>query len=450
MAHRDAAGLPVAVEAEKCILGSVLAGHANFDVLLSALVVDDFGREDHRRIFRSMSDLHKQGEAVDRITVSAELMNRGELEAVGGFTYLVSLDDGLPQFPSLDGYCKLVREKAVLRRTIISLESVIEQCQLEMENPAGILQRAETMLGNLAEPVSPVSLLKAQQIVDNAPGGLNGFIDPTMGRSRGVPSPWPQVNDIVHSLRGKQFAILAARPSVGKSVAVCQWAYYGALTGFPTAIFTLEMSREEILARLCCARASINTNKYLTGNLSREERLRFAEAAVAIDRLSLRIDDSSGVTVPAIHSAVRRYNATNEKLRLVVVDYIGLMETTGRKENRIIEISEITRGLKKMARELDVAVLAACQLNRASVGERPQLHHLADADAGGRDTDIVMFLHRTNEDFYSKGPIETEFIVEKQRNGPTGTAKLELEGQYVRFHDPVEGPRETPASQLDL
>jgi replicative DNA helicase len=427
-------GLPANLEAEKLVLGSVLAGYAEFDVIASAVTEGDFSTETHRRICRRMSEVYERGDKVDRITVHNELMKFKEAEGCGGLSYLVSLDDGLPEIPNLDQYCKIIRDKAILRRTVFACRNVMDRCLMEDGSVAKILEHAEALLAKLADPVTPISLMSPERIRLNAPGGVNGFSDPSSMRMRGVPSPWKQLNDIVHTVRSGQLAILAARPSVGKSTAACQWAYHSALCGFPAAVFSLEMSREEILARLICARASIDSHKFFCGHLNREERRTFAEAASAIDDLPIWIDDSTAVTVPAIHAAVRRHNAEGTKLRLVVLDYLGLMETTGRQENRVAQISEITRSLKRVARELDVAVLAACQLNRASVGERPQLHHLRESGSIEQDADLVMFLHPKSTG-QSSGPIETELIVAKQRNGPLGSAHLALEGRFVRFHD---------------
>lgn len=428
--------LPARPDIEKLVLGSVLAGYCQFDVVSSALEIDDFSVEVNRRIYRRAGEVYARGETVDRITVFDELLKHSEHESVGGLSYLIGLDEGLPQFPNLDSYLKILRDQSVLRRTILTCDMIQKQCFSEGD-AAPILQRAEFLLANLAEPVSTVTLMTPEEIKLNAPGGINGFMDPSSVRGRGVPSPWGQLTNLLPALRGGQLVILAARPSVGKTIAVCQWAHFAAASGFPAVVFSLEMSREEILGRMTCARASVDSHRYFSGYLNREERARFARSSAAIDTLPLRVDDSTAVTAPGIHSAIRRFNAKGQKIRLAVIDYLGLMEAAGKLENRVLEITQITRGLKRMARELDVAVLVACQLNRAAVGEEPQLHHLRESGSIEQDADIVMFLHPANERQEDRGQrVETQLIVAKQRNGPKGSARLELDPGFVRFNDP--------------
>jgi len=440
MTENEVEGLPANIDAERLVLGSVLAGYSDFNVITATLAIEDFAIKNHQQIFRRMSEVYARGDKVDRITVADELMKYSELESCGGLSYLVSLDDGLPQFPSLDQYCKILREKAILRKAIFACQEVIQQCLL-LGDAKEILERAQTIIANLAEPVTPAALMTPEHVKLNTPGGIGAFLDPSSQRSRGVPSPWNQLNRLIYTIRGGQFVIVAARPSIGKSAAVAQWAYHAARCGFPAAIFSLEMSREAVLGRITCACASVDSHKYFSGHLNREERGRFLEASAAIDELPVRIDDSSIVTVPAMHAAVRRYNASNPKLRLVVVDYLQLMEATGRQENRVLELSQITRGLKRMAMELDVAILAACQLNRAAADDRPQLHNLRESGSIEQDADTVMFLWRDprRAGGSNSARIETELIVAKQRNGPVGEAHLQLEGNFVRFHDPENG-----------
>jgi replicative DNA helicase len=433
--------MPAALEAEKMILGSLLAGATPVENVTAVLSPDDFAVEKHRRIMKRLVDLSEKGEIINRVTAAHALMAVNQLESVDGFSYLVDLEaESLPI--NLDSYIKLVNDRATLRKTIYACNLVMQRCYQGTDGAADILFEAETVLAKLSDGAhSKVNLRAPSEIIEAYPGGANGFFNPSSHKN-GVASPWPSLNTTIGGFKPKQLVVIAARTSVGKSVAAAQIALWTAQHGHGTAVFSMEMAGDEILTRMICSRASVNSYDFQCGYLSRDERLKFQRAASEITKMPLWIDDSSACTIPAIQAAVRKLKA-DRGIDIVLVDYLGLLETTSRTENRVQEVSMLTRGLKRAARDFKIPFIVLSQLSRAAVtgGGEPELHHLRESGSIEQDADLVIFLHPLVEKSFDPAApppaiVDTRFIVAKHRGGPIGRCTLQLMRNFTRFDDP--------------
>jgi len=445
MATRDVTyerGLPSNVDAEQLVLGAILLEESSFIVVAGTLEPEDFSVEKHRRIFAAMDALSESGEKIDRVTVANELMRRGYLESVGGLSYLVSLDDGLPQIYNLESYARIVKDKSMLRRIIISSQKLIERCMLDQEDPTAILADAEESLLKMGDVGSRKDLLNPGDIIEQFDGGLNAFLDPSK-RIKGISTGYLKMDEMLSGLHPGELLILAARPAMGKTALALNIAQHVAThqdIRKTVAVFSLEMSSEQLLTRMICATARVDQQKFRLGYLNHDERRRLQLAAMDMAEAPLYVDDSAGTNLMDIHSKLRRLKA-ERGLGLVVVDYLQLMSSRGRSENRTQEVSAMSRGLKLLAKELKVPMLVLSQLSRATetrVGDHiPQLSDLRESGSIEQDADVVMFIYRPE---YYKPDREdlrgiAEVIIAKQRSGPIGKVKLAFLREFTRFEN---------------
>lgn len=444
-------GLPANVDAERFVLGSILMNHDAYFQVAGAVEPEDFSLEKHRRIFGRMKDLYERGEKIDRLTVANELMKQGQLESVDGLTYLVSLDEGMPELANLDSYIRIVKDKSSLRRMIFTAQKVIDRCLIGEEEPDEILAGAEEALLKLGESRSGDQLQSPATIIEQFPGGINAFLDPSR-RVSGLSTGFTKFDEMTGGLHGGELIILAARPSMGKTALALNVAQHVAAhpkMRKPVAVFSLEMSSASLLTRLLCAGARVDQHKFRAGYLNADERRRLQVGLADLTEAPLFIDDTAGVHLMDIHAKLRRLKVQHG-LSLVVVDYLQLMSVRGRSENRNQEVSAMSRGLKLMAKELDVPFLVLSQLSRASEtrpgDHKPQLSDLRDSGSIEQDADLVGFIfreevyHRDREDL--KGL--AELIIAKQRNGPIGSVPLTFLGQFTRFENRAEDLPEEP------
>ncbi len=393
MATSDTAlekGLPVNLDAERFILGSILLDDSLFVQVAGALSADEFALEKHRRIFSRMADLYERGERIDRVTVAEELMKHNQLESCDGLSYLVSLDDGLPQTSNLDSYIRIVKDKATLRKIIFSAQKLIDRCLMGDEEPSQILATAEESLLKLSESRLDSGLMTPRQVIESYQGGVNAFLDPTR-RIKGISTGFVRLDEMTGGLHPGELIILAARPSMGKTAMALNIAHHVAAGRNPqtVAIFSLEMSKESLLTRLLCAAARVDSQKFRAGYLNAEERRRLSLAASQLIEAPLFIDDTPSANLMDMHAKLRRLKAEHG-LALAVIDYLQLMTGRGRFENRTQEISSLSRGLKMLAKELDVPLLVLSQLSRAPEvrqgDHRPQLSDLRESGCLTGDT----------------------------------------------------------------
>ncbi len=433
-------GLPVNLDAERLVLGSILIDDAVFLPVAAALKAEDFTLEKHRRIFARMSDLYERGERIDRVSLAEELMRQNQLESCDGLSYLVSLDDGLPRVSNLDGYVKIVKDKSLLRRIIFTAQKAIDRATLQEDTPDEILAGAEEGLLKLGESRATNSLANPAQIIEEFQGGLNAFLDPSR-RIKGISTGFTKFDEMTGGLHPGELFILAARPSMGKTALALNIAQHVAtrLRG-TVAMFSLEMSKESLLTRMMCAGARVDQQKFRAGYLNQEERRKLHHAAEELIEAPLFIDDTPGTTIMDVHAKSRRLR-NEHGLALIVVDYLQLMSSRGRSENRNQEISAMSRGLKLLSNELHVPLIALSQLSRGPEqrpgDHRPQLSDLRESGSIEQDADLVGFIYR--EEVYKPEREDlrglADLMLTKQRNGPTGVIKLVFLKESTKFEN---------------
>ena len=417
------------------------------------LTADDFSLEKHKRIFLRMSELHERGDKIDRVTLANELMKQGQLQSVDGLSYLVSLDDGLPEIHNVEAYAGIVKEKAQLRRIILITSDIQERAQLNQESPSALLADAEDSLLKIADTKQQRTLYTPSRIIEEYPGGLNAFLDPSK-RVQGVKTGFIKFDEMTGGLHGGELVILAARPAVGKSSWAANCATHIACNPKVdqrrgVAMFSLEMSKESILTRMICSRARVDQQRFRAGYLNRDEKDALQNALYDLSTADLYIDDTSGITTFDIHSKVRRLQNETD-LGLVVVDYLQLMQAKGKVQSVEQEVSMISRALKLMAMDLRVPFLVLSQLSRAPetrVGNhRPQLSDLRNSGAIEQNADLVGFLFR--EELYKPDREElkgiAELILAKQREGPTGIIKLAFLNRHTLFENLAQDTGDSP------
>jgi replicative DNA helicase len=445
MATRDLVvdhALPDNLDAERFVLGAIMSSENAFIQVAGTLSPEDFSLEKHRRIFLRMGELHERGEKIDRVTLANELMKQGQLQSVDGLSYLVSLDDGLPQLANLEGYVKIVKEKALLRRIITVSQDTINRCLTCEEDPQQILGAVEDALMKLGDVQSKNSLATPAQIITEYEGGINAFLD-TSKRIKGISTGFLKFDEMTGGLREGELFILAARPAMGKTAFALNIAQHVATsTTNPkaVAIFSLEMSKESLLTRMLCAAARVDQQRFRAGYLNADERRALQEAMYQMVESPLFIDDTAGTNLMDVHSKLRRLQAEHD-LGLVVVDYLQLMQGRGRFENRVQEISSLSRGFKLMSKELRVPFLVLSQLSRApetrTGDHRPMLSDLRESGSIEQDADLVAFIFREEVYRPDKESLKglAELILAKQRNGPTGRVKLAFLNRFTKFEN---------------
>ncbi|HLU26542.1 MAG TPA: replicative DNA helicase [Longimicrobiales bacterium] len=442
---------PYAPEAEISVLGAMLI---DGDAVAKAVeIVDDgmFYREANRRIFRAMARLFERGQVVDPVTLSEELNKTGELEAVGGVAYLAELLDAVPTAANVEYHARIVRERALLRRLIDASTQIIRSAYEVGEKTVDqILDEAEQRIFQVAQSHDRGGFVWIKQILyptfeeieklQSAKGGLTG-----------VPTGFPDLDSMTGGLQRGDLIVLAARPSMGKTSLAIGIALHAAISHqVPTAVFSLEMSKEQIVQRMLCHEALVDLGKLRRGMLDDDDYVRLAQAAGHLNTAPIWIDESGSLTNLEMRAKARRLKADHRELGLIVVDYIQLMHSAGKVENRQQEVSEISRSLKALAKELDVPILALSQLSRAPeqrADHRPQLSDLRESGSIEQDADVVLFLYRperylaTREEAIEQGVAGlAELIIAKQRNGPTGMVQLYFRGESTRFESRTDRP----------
>ncbi len=428
---------PNNADAEKSVLGCMLQDRDVLSSAMEQLIADDFYQPANREIFDAMHTLHLQGMPVDLVTVDEELRRRGTLEGVGGFAYLVELSQSMPSTANAGAYVQIVDEKATLRRMIQASGDISSACYAQAEPVSDILNMAEKAIFDIVmrrregaalmhiADILPETYLRIERLTE-----LKGGID-------GVPTGFVDLDNLLTGLHGGELIIVGARPSMGKSsFGMNVVAYAATMAGKTAAVFSLEMPREQLTMRLLCGDARVDMQSVRRGSLRDEDWVKLSAALGPLAAANIYIDDTSGITPSQLRSRCRRLKM-ERGLDLIVVDYLQLMSADRRTENRQNEVSEISRNLKSIAKELDVPLIALAQLSRAGAqrsDKRPILSDLRDSGAIEQDADVILFLHR--EEYYDPNTEDkniAEVIVSKQRNGPLGTVKLAWLGQYTRF-----------------
>jgi replicative DNA helicase len=416
-------GLPSNIDAERFVLGSILLNDAVYVQVAGAIEPDDFSLEKHRRILARMKDLYDCGERIDRVTVANELNKQGQLESVDGVSYLVSLDEGLPEIANIESYIRIVREKATLRKTMFACQKIIARCAQSTEPSEEILQTAESLLGRIGgRSAKHGNWVIPWQIFEEGPAAL---LCPTRGAA-GLATPWARLTEMTSGWSPGDLVIVGGRPGAGKSVIGMQQSHAAAKLGVGVAYISLEMSKESLVRRLIAGISRVDSHRARCGYTNAEERRRMLEAGATLESLPLYIEDTHAHTPVAISAALRKLRAKTG-VGLVVIDHLQLTKLTGRTESRHHELSEICHGFKRLAGEMECVVLLLSQLNRACEQERrrPNLSDLKETGSIEEDADSVLFIHRPelykHDDPSLRG--QADLIVAKQRNGPTGSCR---------------------------
>jgi replicative DNA helicase len=437
---------PHSMDAERSVVGGLMLDSRAWDQVADKIRGEDFYRNEHRILFHAIGRLVEQSKPVDVLTVAETLREKHELEQVGGEVYLFELANNTPSAANISAYADIVRERSVLRQLIMAASDIAENAfNAQGRSIVELLDAAERSVFSISEQGSRGS----------GPVNIKEYLAKTMDRIdtlfhsnnpiTGVPTGYTEFDNMTSGLQGSDLVIMAGRPSMGKTTLAMNIAENVALkTRLPVLIFSMEMPGEAIVMRLLSSLCRIDQLRIRTGKLNDEDWPRISSAVSMLSEAPLFIDDSPGLSPAEMRARARRLAKEHGQLGLIMVDYLQLMQVPGNNENRTAEISEISRSLKSLAKELKVPVLALSQLNRGleqRADKRPVMSDLRESGAIEQDADVIAFIYRDevyNENSPDKG--SAEIIIAKQRNGPIGKVRLTFLGQFTRFENFIHQP----------
>ncbi len=432
---------PQAMEAEQSVLGGLLLDNRRWDEVADVVSDEDFYSQTHREIFRAILALCEDNHPADVVTASEWLEKNGRLDTVGGLAYLGSLAKNTPSTANLVAYARIVRERSILRRLIGAATDIVESAYSpEGRSPSEILDHAEQVIFEIAQRDSRrrSGFMPLKGLLTQAIDRIEELFD-SESPLTGVPTGFTDLDDITSGLQPSDLIIIAGRPSMGKTSLAMNIAENAAVgCKLPVAVFSMEMPGQQLAMRMLASLGRINAHRIRTGKLSDDDWPRLTSAVGLLNDAPIYVDDTPALTPLELRSRARRLHREHG-LGLLIVDYLQLMQATDSTENRATEISNITRSLKIMAKELNVPLIAMSQLNRSlesRPNKRPVMSDLRESGAIEQDADVILFIYRDevyNEDSADKGT--AEIIVGKQRNGPTGTVRLTFLGEYTRFEN---------------
>ena len=432
---------PYNKEAEQSVLGSCLHSSEAIAKALEVLSEEDFYKAANKKIFIVMREQFEANEPIDVLALADRLRKKDELENVGGLEYLSLLEDYVPTATAVSHHAKILREKKILRDLIQTATDIVSNSYSDRDDVETLLDKAEQSIFEISEKRTKPSFFKLPDVIRENVSNLEKLsMEP--GMVTGLSCGFTDLNQMTAGFQPSDLIILAARPSMGKTSFALDIARFVSLhEGIPTAIFSLEMSKQQLGVRLLCSQAQVDSQKVRTGYLARTDWPKLHEAGRRLSEAKMFIDDSAALSVLDLRARARRL-AAEQPLGLIIIDYLQLMQGRGNPESRQLEVSDISRGLKALAKELNVPILALSQLSRAvesRTDKRPLLSDLRESGSIEQDADVVMFIYR--EFVYDKetdDPGKTEILVRKQRNGPTGDVRLHFESQFTRFFDRTE------------
>jgi replicative DNA helicase len=439
---------PQNLEAEESVLGGILLDNYACNLAVPLLRSSDFYRESHRRIFDAILDLHEHGSPVDTVTLTEALRQRGVLQDVGGATFIAELADRVPTAANVEYYARIVRDKAILRGLITTATEIATQAYESRGDVERFVDEAESKIFGIAEQkvrsdfhtvreLLPLSIKEVEKLFERKE------------MITGIPTGFHDLDRLTAGLQNGDLIIVAGRPGMGKTALALNMATNAALqTGLGVAIFSLEMSKEQLVLRMLCSEARVNYQDVRSGHLRERDFARLATAAGGLHQASIYIDDSAALSVLELRAKARRLrheaaaSGSGSGLGLIVVDYLQLMRGSGRTDSREQEISEISRSLKALAKDLAVPVVALSQLNRRveekGADRRPVMANLRESGAIEQDADLILFVYREaayNKELAPEEERDAELIIGKQRNGPTGTVHATFLKEFMRFED---------------
>jgi replicative DNA helicase len=431
---------PHSIEAEESLLSAIIVDNNTLLDVIEILAAADFYRSAHHKIFAAIMELFDKGEPVDLITLANNLKERGQLEAIGGASYLARLVDAVPLAVNAQHYAKIIAGKASLRRLIEKANAIAKRCYDDRGNVDDIIDFAESSIFEISQKKTTQSFYPLSRLIIS---NIETLEEKQGNKSlvTGVPMGFTPLDNLTSGLQKSDLVILAARPSMGKTALALNIARNAAVdANIPAAIFSLEMSKEQLSLRMLCSEARLDSSRLRGGFFSMDDWRRLTDAAGVLSESPIYIDDTPNISAMEIRAKARRLKM-DKNIGLVIIDYLQLMKSRSGAERRDLEISEISRSLKALAKELDIPVLAISQLNRMLEqrnDKRPRLSDLRESGALEQDADVVAFIYRDeiyNPDENNPRKGTAEILLAKQRNGPTGKATLTFLDAYTRFEN---------------
>jgi replicative DNA helicase len=427
--------LPYNLEAEQSVIGSMLIDKTAISRAVEVLKSDDFYRDSHKVIFNAIFDLYQRDTPIDMITLLEHLRSAEKLDASGGITYITEISNSIPSTANLSSYIKIVEDKSILRRLIRASTEIMENCYNKQDDVEAVMDLAEQKVFNIAERKNSSDFEAMNTVLER------GFLEierifNNKGETTGVSSGFPELDAMTSGFQSGDMILIAARPSMGKTTFALNIAEFAALRGGKNvAVFSLEMSKEQLAYKLLCSEANVDMTKLRNGNLEDKDWENIAKASGPLAAAKIFIDDTAGTSVMDMRSKCRKLQMEHG-IDMIVIDYLQLMSGSN-PESRQQEVSEISRSIKALAKEMRCPVIALSQLSRAPeqrADHRPMLSDLRESGSIEQDADLVMFLYR--DEYYNKETEDkniAECIIAKQRNGPVGTVKLAWIGQFSKF-----------------
>ena len=432
--------LPSSEESERVILGAILLDNSLISQAVELLSPEDFYSPRNRQIFQAMVTLFENSERIDPILIGEELKKAGQIDSIGGVSAITNLTYGLPHFSAISDYANVVHEKAVTRNLIKACNQIVSEALAEEEDAAQILDKAEQKIFALADERTRQGFAHVKPVAEDVLAKVQEYAKRETHALTGLATGFRELDQMTSGLQRTDLIIVAARPSMGKTALCLTMAQNAAIQEDATvALFSLEMSKEQLVMRMLSSEARVDAHRFRTGYLTREEWGRLAGAIGTLSEARIFIDDTPGISVLEMRAKARRLAAEQKNLDLIIVDYLQLMSGTGRTESRQQEVSKISRELKGLAKELNVPVLALSQLSRAPEARNPPRPLMSDLRESGsieQDADVVAFIYR--EEYYKPSEENAglaEIMISKQRNGPTGTVKLAFLKEFTRFEN---------------
>jgi replicative DNA helicase len=435
---------PQNTEAEQSVLGGLMLSQDSFDLIADKIDATDFYSPAHQKIFTAIRDLQTKGKPVDLVTVTDQLQSRNEFDVAGGYVYLAQLLEKTISSANITTYAQIIKEKALLRKLISTSTKIIDRAYDGGEDVQTLVDMAEGEILKVSDTNQHDGLTDSMQIVKDSIKRIE-FLYQRKEEITGIPTGFTQLDRMTSGFHPGQLIVIAARPSMGKSAFSINLAAHAAMKAKKSvAFFSLEMSKEDVMIRLLSSEAKVHMGSLRNGRLQDADWPRLIAAAGSISESKLYVDDTAGISPHEVRARARRLKSKGE-LDMIVIDYLQFMQLKQQRESRAVEVSEISRQLKSIAKELHIPVVALAQLNRAVEGRtdrRPMLSDLRESGSIEQDADIIMLLFR--EEYYDKEDPEKKgksvVIVGKQRNGETGDVQLHFEGQFQRFRDAESAP----------
>jgi len=429
---------PQNLEAEMAVLGSMLLDENAIDAAVEFISEKSFYKVSHRKIFAVILSLFNSSRAVDLITLADELKKLGILEETGGVSYLTELANSVPSAANINHYAAIVKEKGILRALITNAVKIVQSCHNYEGSVSELVDDAEKLIFEVSENRAGSTFVAIKEVIKDSIETIDRLYQ-NKAHITGIPTGYVDFDLKTAGLQPSDLIIVAGRPSMGKSALALSIAEYAGVTAkVPLALFSLEMSKEQLVQRMLCSHAKVDANKVRTGYLAVSDWPRLTAAAGKLSEAPIFIDDTAAISVMELRAKARRLKSS-QGIKLIIVDYLQLMRGSGSIESRQQEISDISRSLKALARELNITVIGISQLSRSvenREGHRPQLSDLRESGAIEQDADLVVLILR--EEYYNPTPENegiAEIIIAKQRNGPVGSFKLTFLKEYTRFEN---------------